>query len=360
MTKNRGKNNAEHHIRVPDVQGSYSIRYIQSSTNLHIRLSFAKMPDECVDAAVVLRSACLKHVLSRVAVRESPICEYRTVPRGEYELTIESHAQSGNLLFRSTYTPIGIGTVIAALGDSLTEGYHGRGYMRDELDLRAEYFPDTSVSKDRRNYPQFAPTTAIHKPSVNCFQSFMPRLNDGLSESWRHPVFIGNEGWGGYTTRQYLEMMTSGHHGWRERMFLLKPTVWLVHLGVNDERQHISPDEFYRNYLGIIEILCRDFGAATDNIHIAYPSFDYWPGAIELLRKYIDCIDVLIERCDVRRGPDFFSAFAKDRQKWYGDDPVHPRQSGMDRMADMWLEALGDHPPRTDEVEDVPVITIPG
>ncbi len=70
---------------------------------------------------------------------------------------------------RDGYRGEGTGTVIAALGDSITEGYWGERFWRDLLDLTADLFPPDSVSRDGRNFPQYAPTAKRHAPTVNCF-----------------------------------------------------------------------------------------------------------------------------------------------------------------------------------------------
>ena len=88
---------------------------------------------------------------------------------------------------------------------------------RASLDLTASDFPDEAVSADGRNFPRFAPTTAVHKPEVNCFQSWMTRLNDRLAKAWEQPVFIANEGWGGHDSAQYLAVMRGNRGGWRDR-----------------------------------------------------------------------------------------------------------------------------------------------
>ncbi len=116
---------------------------------------------------------------------------------------------------RATYSRFGVGTVIAALGDSITEGYLGRGYLMPDLKLSADRFPAESVSRDGRNFPQYGPTTERYLPSVNCFESWMTSLNNRLTDTWRQPVFIANEGWGGITTAGYLAMMRSDA-GWRD------------------------------------------------------------------------------------------------------------------------------------------------
>lgn len=318
---------------VPDVAGSYAIPCIQSSRDLTVRVEFATPGVVAAEVALVAGSG---EALVRTATPAAPEVEFAGLAPGEYAVDLSLLGGDGAVLARSRFERIGIGTVLCAVGDSLTEGYLGHGFWRDDLELAAASFPVRAVSRDGRNFPQYAPTTARHKPEVNCFQSWLTRLNDVLAASWREPVFLANEGMGGYTTGHYLAMMRNNQGGWRDRMRLLEPTVWLIHLGVNDERQMVSPAIFGANLRVIVELLQTDFGAVSDAIYLARPSYDYAPGAAAILRQYCDCIDALVAERNLRAGPDFFAVFAGDRERWYGSDPVHPGPEGMDYMADLW------------------------
>lgn len=324
---------------VPDVAGSYAIPCIQSSRDLTVRIEFAT---PAAVAAGVGLFAGSGEALVREALPAAPEVEFTDLAPGEYAVDLRLFGGNGEVLACGRFERIGVGTVLCALGDSLTEGYHGHGFWRDDLTLAAACFPGGAVSRDGRNFPQYAPTTARHKPEVNCFQSWLTRLNDVLAEAWGEPVFLANEGWGGYTTGHYLAMMRSNQGGWRDRMRLLAPTVWLIHLGVNDERQKVPPAAFVANLLAMVELLQADFGAVPEAIYLARPSYDYAPGAAASLRRYCDCIDRLVAERGLRAGPDFFAAFAADRRRWYGDDPVHPGPEGMDLMADLWCGTLAD------------------
>jgi hypothetical protein len=92
----------------------------------------------------------------------------------------------------------------------------------------------------------------------------MPRLNDLLTTKWKQPVFIANEGWGGITTGRYLAMMRSDK-GWQERMRLLKPNVWLIHLGVNDERAKLPAAEVAANAAEAAGAAVAEFAADFDD-----------------------------------------------------------------------------------------------
>jgi len=127
---------------------------------------------------------------------------------------------------------------------------------------------------------------------------------------------------------------------WRTRMQALKPSLWLIHLGVNDERALVSAEGFAANMNAVVELLVGQYGAKPGNIFIAKPCFDYSDGAKPILEGYCRQIDQLVAARGLRRGADFFSAYAVDREKWYGDDPVHPTEAGIRRMADLWREVL--------------------
>lgn len=106
-----------------------------------------------------------------------------------------------------------------------------------------------------------------------------------------------------------------------------------------------SAEEFAANMRAIVGTLCADHQADPSRIYLAYPSFDYAPGAEDILRSYIVEIDRMTAGPGVRKGPDFFGAFSNDQAKWYGDDPVHPGTAGMELIAELWAKTLAASPP---------------
>jgi lysophospholipase L1-like esterase len=324
-------------ITVPDIKGSYTIPYISGGDELRFTVQF---PQGGPDRARLSLSLDGKRVGVGEACRERPLARFGRLLPGEYALRLEALDAKGVCVAAATWECIGVGTVFAALGDSITEGYHGHGFWRDDLNLRAEDFPATAVSRDGRNFPQYSPTTAWHRPDINCFQSWMTDLNNLLTQKWDRPCFIANEGYGGITTGAYLNTMRNDT-GWQARMKLLRPTVWLIHLGVNDERAKLPAAEVAANLDAIVSILVNDYGAKPSRILIARPCYDYVEGGPEILKSYIAATDALIARRGLRLGPDFFAAYAVDKAKWYGDDPVHPNLAGMEYMAQLWADAIG-------------------
>ncbi|MGE5532070.1 MAG: SGNH/GDSL hydrolase family protein [Bacteroidota bacterium] len=313
-------------LKVPDLKGSYTIPYIQSSPDLRLRVPFGENTPPQLTVKLLLNGIC---VAERTVTRTNPLADFTGLAPGEYTIDVAGQR----------YERLGIGTVIAALGDSITEGYHSHFFWRDDLNLTAASFPPEAVSKDGRNFPQYTPTTAWHRPEVNCFQSWMTLLNDLLSTQWKRPVFIANEGVGGITTTAYLNTIKNDT-GWQSRMRLLAPTVWLIHLGVNDERAKAPAATVAANLEEIVTILIKDYGADPSQIYLARPCYDYADGADPILREYCAEIEKLITRRHLCQGPDFFQAFSVDKAKWYGTDPVHPNIEGMDYMARLWAKAL--------------------
>jgi lysophospholipase L1-like esterase len=323
-------------LTMDDVEGTYTIPYIQSCRELDASFRFDAAP--VTTANVSLRLA--GKLVAEKDVR-GPVFRvfFPNLPWGEYVLEVDGLDREGRSLCRVSYNRIGIGIMLVALGDSIAEGYYGRGFWQDDLHLRAGKFPVDAVSKDGRNFPQFAATAKDHLPSVNCFESWMTRLNDSLSGDWRAPVFIANEGWGGIASGGYLEMMRNDAR-WRQRMRTLKPQLWLIHLGVNDERAKVPPEMFAANMEAIVNLLMEAYAAQPNRILVAQPCYDYFEGATEILTAYCKEIDGLTSRHGLGRGPDFFAAYATERERWYGEDPVHPNPEGMKRMAQLWRDAI--------------------
>ena len=303
---------------IDDAEGVYTIPLIQTSRDLCIEMENNSFSRSC------LFNDKYKY---ENALGKGEIC-FKNIHPGEYTLKIND----------SKYFPVGVGTIIAAIGDSITEGYNGHGFYRKNLNLNASDFPLETISEDGRNFPQYSPTAHIHRPEFNCMQSWMTELNNLLTEHFQHPVFIANEGWGGYDSGQYLKMVQEDQN-WRNRIAGLAPNCWLIHLGVNDERHGLSAEQFYENMSKLINILKSDFNAKPETIYLAYTSYDY-DGDMKLLDAYLIKIQELIEEHGINEGPDFYKAYSGNRDKWYDADPVHPNIPGMKYMAQLWAKTI--------------------
>ncbi len=323
-------------LTVDDVRGTYTLPYIQPDRNLSIKIKSR-------DAALKqLRLALQKSEgaprTKTVEAKEAEVVVYKDLAPGEYTLTVAGLDAQGQQVHSATYRRIGIGTIVAAIGDSITEGYWAKPYEAEEH-LNWTMFPKAAVSRDGRNFPQFAPTTHRLLKKHHAFGGFETQLNDLLAETLQHPVLVANEGWGGYTSAQYLTMMTEDRN-WQNRLRALRPTWWIIQLGVNDERHLVPAEQFGEQMEKIADILIKDYGAVPQRILLAKPCYDYYRGAEPILKTYNQQIDRLIERRQLGAGADFFAAYAQDRQRLYGKDPVHPNEAGMTLMAQLWHESL--------------------
>jgi len=323
-------------LTVPDVEGTYEIPYIQSSRDLDVR---AEMHSPGLQKLEVVLQKDEQAVGSGTLRREGPALRFADLEYGTYALQVRGLGTGEDELFSATCKPIGLGLVIAALGDSITEGYFGEDYSMPELDLTAAMFPPNSVSRDGRNFPQYAPTTHVHKPDVNCMKSWMTDLNDRLAASLGYPVFIANEGWGGYTAADYVRLVREDEN-WQTRMAFLEPNMWLIHLGVNDGRAMRAPRDVVGDIEAVVDVLCARYKAKPHRVLLARPCYDYEPGAEDILRAYCAAIDDLVSKRGLARGPDFFTAYARDKDRLYGPDPVHPTPEGMRFMAELWSASI--------------------
>ena len=322
-------------LEVPDARDKYTIPYIQSSPDLDISTDF---PDAAISSVRLSLSGDNGKTQESSLRRGRQAVRLRGLPQGEYSLTAVARDRSGASRVELEYSRIGIGTIFAAIGDSITEGYFGHVFDRTG-DLSASIFPSEAVCRDGRNFPQLGPTTLAHCSQWKCMQSWMTDLNDLLSESLARPVFIANEGWGGYKTCDYLKLMREDRN-WQDRLSLLRPSTWLIHLGVNDERALRSAEEVGGDLEAIVDLLCHRYEAKAEAIFLARPCYDYAEGAPAILSSYCRVIDDIIARRGLSRGPDFFDAYSRDKQRFYGDDPVHPNAEGMKLMASLWAEAI--------------------
>jgi len=128
--------------------------------------------------------------------------------------------------------------------------------------------------------------------------------------------------------------------GWRDRMRLLKPSVWLIHLGVNDELQKFSAELFAAIMREISAFCAQTTGQIRHRFILLIRAMTTPPGAESVLRSYIVEIDRMIAELGVRKGPNFSTTFSTDKAKWYGSDPVHPSVEGVELMAELWAKTL--------------------
>ncbi len=144
-------------MTIQDVKGSYTIPYIQSARDLTARVEWR---GETESVSIALLKG-IRQVIEKEARRPTEAVAFERLAPGEYDIEARWRNRAGAEIGRTLLRRIGIGTVLAAIGDSITEGGLGRAFWRDNLDLKADMFPSDAVSKDGRNFPQFSPTTGV-------------------------------------------------------------------------------------------------------------------------------------------------------------------------------------------------------
>ncbi len=275
--------------------------------------------------------------------------------KDEYSLEADVVDRAGNVvankgLYDRT-NRIGIGDIITAIGDSLTEGFYGVGVDASSITNWFETSP-TLVSSDQRNFPQFGPRGDIKNFPFHYKKSWMPELNDLLSQRLGYPVFIINEGSGGITAQSYLNLMATP--AWEQRQLNLKPNRWLIHLGVNDALGKTPLETYLSNMRLLVDRLKEKYGATSERIFIAKPSYVHMPNTPEtdkLMQKYHVGLDLMTARNCLSLGPDFYKFFKKNYQAYYqqpasvfppsgGLDFVHPNVSGISKMAELWANEV--------------------
>ena len=233
------------------------------------------------------------------------------------------------------------GDVVAALGDSTTEGLEGGPYAPGEID-HLTYFADwvaarhalgpidpSLVSADGRTYPQAG--GSLHPASRPSFVVPLARL---LEARTGHPVLVINEGWSGITADGFVHVAQSQH--FHDLVAAAHPNRWLVNLGANDAAVQ-RPALEYQQRLEALVAGIESLGAAPGDIRLACPSYRSGPlSALEA--TYLPVVDFV--RGDKRLGPapDFFGHY-RDQPDQLGDS-VHPNAAGYAAMAQLWSDAL--------------------
>jgi lysophospholipase L1-like esterase len=258
---------------------------------------------------------------------------------------------SPQLVARTISTPVGSthleriarGDVIAALGDSTTEG-EGDGPWGPGTYNHLPAFGDWGaafnaavaagvpwVTGDGRNYPQ-----PDHVFRWRSRPSFTVKLASALAAERGHPVLILNEGWSGATADGFTHVARSGY---LQNVFAVaRPNVWLLHLGANDALVHRPAGEFGDRMQSVVSSLQGLYGAAPGDIHVACPIYAKQDSRHDLEKEYLPVIDALRTGNHLGAGPDFFAYF-RDHQDGLADG-VHPNGAGYNALAVLWNIAL--------------------
>jgi hypothetical protein len=322
-------------LAITDEGGTFFIPYIQTGSTLNVAAS--------IGGDYLPESGGVKFVLNEGLSGQRTSYDmaapftaaFSGVAKGTYTLDVYAVDASQDVAEgvgrHAALTDIGIGDIITAIGDSITEGEYGVDAGSTPITSWLDA-PSGTVSSDNRNYPQYGPYIQSAK------ESWMSDLNDALSSMYGYPVFIMNEGYGGMQTGSYITYMEQSD--WIARQTALHPNRWLIHLGVNDAGTgNQSASTVETNLQTIIDTLENEYGATGAQILLAKPSYGTTSNYYERLPAYMPMIDDLVIEDGLARGPDFYSYFAEHYSTMYADF-VHPNEDGMAQMAHLWALAL--------------------
>ena len=258
---------------------------------------------------------------------------FSRLEKGEHTLDVwivdaARHVRAG-ALDHDRAIRIGIGDVVVAIGDSVTEGYVGRVW---DVPPYTSWLEAPVRSPDGRNYPQCGIGTGGPRDRLQ-EASYLVALARRLERFAGYPVFVLNEGVNGITSGGYLERLSDPH--WQARIAALEPNRWLVDLGINDGQQGVPKSTFRENMQAIVDTLQSRDGAEPDQIAVALPSHG---------RGWEPYVAGLVRANGLGRGPDFETFYANHAS----DNPpltldVHPTVAGHAQMARLWALSL-THP----------------
>ncbi|MGI8610175.1 MAG: SGNH/GDSL hydrolase family protein [Candidatus Dormibacteria bacterium] len=326
-------------LAIPGRNGYYLVPYIQTQPNLHFRVRVQNLPD---DASV--------HVFldpgtsnQRMAEVTAPTFEgdFTDLPLGDHRLVSEvvSAPQPVNrwaTLSRRTrlasaeLSHVARGDIVAALGDSTTEGNGGAKFHFIANWVSAHSMAADWTSPDGRNFPQAG---AFARPEAPA--SFTSTLGTILELQRHHPVLVLNDGWSGATSQSYRDISSS--HDLAAEYGAAQPNSWIVNLGVNDPLIHASAADFDANIRAVLQTLSSRYGARNSDIHVACPTYakdSRHDGEV----AYLPIIDKLRADDGLGTAPNFFS-FYKANPSALADE-VHPNAGGYRDMATLWAQAL--------------------
>ncbi len=307
--------------------GDFTIPYIQTETTF--------TPEVTVDSGSVPVDGGIKFVLNEGQGNERVLYDmsgtgpysvsFEALDRGTY--TLDTYVVNGSNVVQvgagkhDTMTGIGIGDIIAVIGDSTTAGL--------PYDLDPVYnWTQAGVgelSDDNRNFAQQDPNDGLY------YLSFTKELNNTLSQNYGYPVFIMNEGIGAIETGGYSQYMQNSND-FQSRMTSLKPTKWVIHLGINDVRGDNLAPGYIAGVESMVDEIIASYDARPADILIAKPMFIQEDQVhSDIQATYATAIDALVAERGLSLGPDYYHDFAERYNDFYSAT-YHPNQAGYQEM----------------------------
>lgn len=330
-------------LAIPGRAGTYLVPYIQTQPDIHFRVRLERPP--ALPSVFVTLDA--ESTAPQVAEVSGPGYEgvFQSVSLGDHTLSADvfSGAQAvqahrgqglGDYVASAHLSHVARGDIIAAIGDSTTEGNGGAifNFIPDWVSAQAMAADWTSA--DGRNFPQAGAAARPLAPAS--FTSVLGSLLEGVRG---HPVLVLNDGWSGATAEAYSHIV--GSSTLAAEYAAARPSDWLVNLGVNDPLTHQSPAQFAASLHTIVSELSSRFGATPGAIHLACPSWAAQDFRHRAEATYMPIIQEMRAATATGAAPNFYT--------WYRDTPadladaVHPNATGYRDMAALWVQSLGGH-----------------
>ena len=326
-------------LAIPGRHGFYLIPYIQTQPSLHFRVRVQNLPDD----SIVLVRLDPGIPGARVVTAAAPTYDgdFNDAPMGDHRLLAEVYSAPEpvnrwgtltrrHLLASTQLTHVARGDIVAAIGDSTTEGNGGARFHFLPNWMNAQANAADWTSPDGRNFPQAG---AFARPEAPA--SFTSTLGTILEQQRHHPVLVLNDGWSGATTQSYKDISSS--HDLAAEYAAARPNVWIVNLGVNDPIIHASAADFDANLRAVLQTLTTRYGARGADIHVACPTYAK-DKRHDGEATYLPLIDKLRADAGLGAAPDFFS-FYRGKPSDLADE-VHPNAGGYRDMASLWARAL--------------------
>jgi lysophospholipase L1-like esterase len=327
-------------LAIPGRAGTYLVPYIQTQPNLHFRLRLDRPPSR--PRLIVTLDAEGPAPQSLVVTGPQYEGTFHDVPLGDHTLSADLYSgyQSvpthgaqgwGRFVTSAHLSHVARGDIIAAIGDSTTEGLGGAVFSFMPNWVTAQEMAADWTSADGRNFPQAGAMESPRAPA-----SFTSTLGGLLEATRGHPVLVLNDGWSGATAEAYSHIVSSPTLA--SEYAAAQPSDWLVNLGVNDPLTHQSPDQFAASMHTIVAELGSRFAATPRAIHLACPSWAAQDFRHQAEATYMPVISQIRATLATGPAPNFYT--------WYRDRPadladaVHPNAAGYRDMAGLWSQAL--------------------
>lgn len=327
-------------LAVPGFGGRFQVPYIQTSGQLDVTVA-ERGPADRSFVDVILDGGTPRAQAERL-ISAPWTATFFNLAYGEHTLTARLYVPDPGLplavaldappVAQAYLDHVARGDIVAALGDSTTEGLgeESAGTYPDwtAAATLSGVHPDW-VTSDLRTFPQ-------NGPNVGPKASFIVELARDLGAKTGHPVLVINDGWSGTTADAYVHIVESAPFA--DQMSRVKPNSWLLNLGVNDALVGRSNPDYINRMQHIVSDLESSYGAIPDQIHVGCPSYAKQPARNALESQYMYSIDQLRALWHLGPGPNLFGTF-RDNQQLIADE-VHPNAAGYAAMGQMWAAAL--------------------